>query len=146
MRFRAFSLTVSFLAVLVFATGASAAIWERPVDAPIIDGWRPPEHKYAAGNRGVDFAPGSVPVKAAAEGSVSFIGKVGGVIYVVITHASGLRTTYGHVEPVEVEVGQQVLAGQRLGTSSGSVHFGVRSGDDYLNPNMFYGRPALIPL
>ena len=40
-----------------------------PVDAPVVDGFRPPATPYGAGNRGIDYAtvPGT-PVRAAADG------------------------------------------------------------------------------
>lgn len=138
------SLSLSVLAAT--ATAAAAAEWQRPVDEAVSDGWRPPVHAYASGNRGVDFAtePGSI-VKASGAGTVSFAGQVGGTNYVVVEHGDGLRTTYGNLERIDVSVSAEVEPGQPLGAAAGEVHFGLRQGDRYLDPNLLFGAAYLVP-
>src|SRR5690242_4351821 len=72
-----------------------------PVDAPVIDPFRPPPNPYAAGNRGLEYgtAPGD-PVRASADGIVIFAGQVGGTLHITIRHADGLRTSYSFLATI----------------------------------------------
>ena len=65
-----------------------------PVDAPVVDPFRPPTSPYGPGNRGIDYAtvPGTV-VRTIAPGTVTFAGVVAGTRYVTVTHADGLRSS-----------------------------------------------------
>ena len=106
-----------------------------PVAGPIIDPYRAPSNPYGPGNRGIDLAtaPGA-PVGAPADGDVVFAGSVGRDLFVVILHADGVRTTLGFLATVLVRAGQHVHAGQWVGTSGLSVHFGARLGAVYIDP------------
>jgi murein DD-endopeptidase MepM/ murein hydrolase activator NlpD len=123
------------------ATGSNIDFLQ-PVDGPIVRHFEPPPTPYAAGHRGVDFGvPIGTTVVAAAEGTVSFAGAVGGSLFVSIDHPGGLRTTYSFLSAVLVKKGQAVMQGQAIARSgpgaageSPNLHFGVRSGDDYLDP------------
>jgi murein DD-endopeptidase MepM/ murein hydrolase activator NlpD len=121
-----------------------------PVDAPIVDHFRPPACRWCPGNRGIDYAtvPGG-PVGASAGGVVTFAGQVGGQLFVVIAHPDGLRTTYAFVATISVQVGQRVVRGDIVATSADRLHFGVRRGDIYLDPELLFGgavaRARLVP-
>ena len=125
--------------VLVAAPPAAGAdppvTYVPPVDAPVSDPFRPPPSPYGPGNRGIDYAtaPGTA-VRAAGPGTVLFAGPVGGALHVTVGHPDGLRTSYSFLASVEVTAGQAVLSGDRLGTTGHRLHFGVRAGDDYLDP------------
>lgn len=110
----------------------------------------PPTSPYGPGHRGVDLAaaPGQ-PVLAAAEGRIVHAGTVAGIGVVSIQHDGGLRTTY---EPVRaspedgVTPGTRVTSGERIGTVAGHhagcptvacLHWGVRRGEEYLDPLEF---------
>ncbi len=123
-----------------------AYAWQPPVGSPVVDNWRPPTASYGAGNRGVDFAPpaGAV-VKSAGDGVVTFAGQVGGTLYVVVSHGGDLRTTYGDLASINVKVGQQVQVGESVGEAGPHLHFGVRHGTQYVDPNTLFGHPVLIP-
>jgi murein DD-endopeptidase MepM/ murein hydrolase activator NlpD len=61
--------------------------------------------------------------------------------YIVISHHSGYRTFYGHLDTIRVKTGQQLKAGQRIGDigstglSTGShVHFSVYKWGRTVNP------------
>jgi hypothetical protein len=106
-----------------------------PVDAPVTDGFRPPEHRYGPGHRGLEYgtAPGA-EVDAAADGRVVFAGLVAGALHVTVLHPDGLRTTVSYLRTVDVVVGQVVAQGDRLGTADGALFFSAREGDEYLDP------------
>jgi murein DD-endopeptidase MepM/ murein hydrolase activator NlpD len=78
---------------------------------------------FHAGHPALDIAAHSgTPVVAAAAGTVIFAGwkttggGIGGGIVVWISHGGGLYTTYNHLSSEVVRVGQQVSAGQRIGS------------------------------
>ncbi len=154
----AFALVV--VALLSTATSASAAPrlpqgrWPLSAAPQVLRGFDPPASRYGAGHRGVDLAAAqSTPVLAAADGTVAFAGLVAGRGVVTVDHGS-VRTTY---EPVsaQVAVGQRVRAGTPLGVLSGGshcarscLHWGLRAGDDYLNPLLLLnagGQVRLVP-
>src|SRR5213083_2919534 len=62
-----------------------AVTYVPPVDAPLVDLFRPPATPYGPGNRGIDYGttPGQ-PVTAAADGEVVFAGRVGTGLHVVL--------------------------------------------------------------
>lgn len=123
-----------------------AYVW--PVDAPVVDRFRPPPTPYAAGNRGIDLDTRiGQPVVAAAVGVVVFAGPVGRSLHVVVLHADGLRTTYAFLHRVDVRRGEHVRQGDPIGLAGETLHFGVRVGPAYLDPLALLGRrgpPRLI--
>lgn len=137
------------LAVLLslVAPAASAAAEPRgvsyvpPMDAPVVDGFRPPASQFSAGNRGIDYAaqPGD-PVHSAAPGRVVFAGRIGSQFHVTVLHDDGIRTSYSFLRDVAVRRGDRVDQGQVLGTAAGRMHFGARAGEAYLDPtDLFAG-------
>lgn len=121
-------------------SGPVAVEYRSPVEAPVIDRFRPPSKPFGPGNVGIDYAttPGS-DVGAAADGKVVFAGPVGAGLHVVVLHADGIRTSASFLATVEVRRGQLVAAGQTLGTSGPSLHFGARAGDAYIDPLVLLG-------
>ena len=90
------------------------------------------------GHNGVDLAaPVGTSIRASADGKV-IISRTGGYnggygTYVVISHANGTQTVYGHMNANYVSLGQQVTQGQVIGTigmtgktTGPHVHFEVR--------------------
>jgi len=84
---------------------------------------------------GLDLAAAAgTPVRAAAAGEVTVTRDRGGYgLHIVIDHAGGLATLYGHLSHVEVITGQYVEAGEVIGEvgSTGNstgphLHFEVR--------------------
>jgi murein DD-endopeptidase MepM/ murein hydrolase activator NlpD len=124
------------------ATAVGSACLRPPVDAPIVDHFRQPACPFCAGNRGLTYAvdPGT-PVRAVAAGTVTFAGPVAGTTYVVIGHVDGRRATYGGVSGAGLRAGQPVPAGAIVGWTEGSeLHFGLREGERYVDPEPFIGR------
>jgi murein DD-endopeptidase MepM/ murein hydrolase activator NlpD len=92
---------------------------------------------------GLDIAaPHGSPVKAAMAGRVSVTGyDVNTGNYIVISHHSGYRTLYGHLDVIRVVAGEYVKTGQRIGDvgstglSTGShTHFTVFKNGVTVNP------------
>ncbi|HET9589467.1 MAG TPA: M23 family metallopeptidase [Anaerolineales bacterium] len=126
---------------------------QRPMKPPADDSVDPtyPYGSTANGTRdphhGVEFVNESgTPVHAAADGEVIFAGPDEEAIYspwqnyygnlIVIEHAEGLFTLYAHLSKIDIEAGQEVLAGEKIGevgstgTAMGShLHFEVRRGE-----------------
>jgi murein DD-endopeptidase MepM/ murein hydrolase activator NlpD len=143
---RKFLALVALLAAFIAPAASSAAIdLVQPVPGPISRHFEPPPTPYSAGHRGIDFrAPVGTPVVAAAGGTVSFAGPVGGSLFVTVDLPSGLKTTYSFLSAVLVKKGQTVAQGQQIARSGpGAVgedpnlHFGLRSGTDYLDPEPY---------
>lgn len=119
---------------------AAAVTYRPPVDAPIVDAFRPPAADWNAGNRGLEYAtvPGTA-VTASAAGEVVFAGPVGTGLHVVVLHDDGLRTSYSFLALVAVKRGDKVRQGQTVGTAQDRFHFGVRAGEAYLDPALLFG-------
>jgi murein DD-endopeptidase MepM/ murein hydrolase activator NlpD len=60
---------------------------------------------------------------------------------VSIVHCGGLRTTYSLLAEVLVSRGEWVEAGHKLGLSLSTMHFGVISNGDYLDPALLMLAP-----
>jgi len=118
---------------------AGAINYVPPVDAPIIDPFRPPETFAGPGNRGLEYGlePGT-PVRAAGDGVVAFAGQVGGSLFVTISHADGIDTTYSHLAELHVAAGDGVSQGHVIGLSGATFHFGAKVGDAYLDPETLF--------
>lgn len=150
MRVRVVIALILALAAPHTASAASTPCWEPPIEAPIVDQFRPPACPWCPGNRGLEYAtrPGQ-SVRAVAAGVVTYSGAIAGDHYVVVETGTGLRVTYGLVERRLVQPGAAVVAGQIIATTTGSFHFGVRRGDRYLDPAPLLGtwryRPRLVP-
>ncbi|MER6570081.1 transglycosylase family protein [Streptomyces sp. NPDC001093] len=112
-----------------------------PVDAPIGTGYRVAGSHWSKGyHTGVDFlVPTGTSVKAAEAGQVVAAGWGGAYGYqVVIRHADGRYTQYGHLSAISVRIGQNVGTGQRIGRSGATgnvtgphLHFEVRTGPGF---------------
>lgn len=121
-----------------------------PVPGPLTAEFRPPENRWDAGHRGVDMAAQSGEVvMAAAGGSVTFAGELAGRGVVVVDHGT-VRTTY---EPVDasVRIGDEVATGTPIGRigrgghcSEHCLHWGLRSGDSYLDPRLLLSIPIRL--
>jgi murein DD-endopeptidase MepM/ murein hydrolase activator NlpD len=140
------------------AAPAASVLWAAPLPgADVTRGFDVLPHRYAAGHRGVDLpgAPGAL-VLAAGDGVVVFAGRVAGRPVVSVDHPGGLRTTYEPVDP-SVGAGQALARGSPLGTLraghagcpvAACLHWGLRRGEDYLDPLALLAVPRvrLLPL
>jgi len=97
-------------------------------------------------HEGIDIATGmGTPVRAPADGTVVFAGQEGGYGHVlVLDHGYGLKTRYGHLQSINVKLGEKVKRGQfvaavgNTGRSTGPhVHYEVRVNGVADNPRKF---------
>ncbi|WP_240956219.1 peptidoglycan DD-metalloendopeptidase family protein [Micromonospora sp. HNM0581] len=117
----------------------------------------PPRRPWLAGHRGVDLlVPAAATIRAAGAGTILFAGMVADRPVITVGHPDGLRTTYEPVRPI-VTVGTMVPAGAPLGTllpghagcpGVACLHWGLRRGEDYLDPLALLGlgRARLLPV
>jgi murein DD-endopeptidase MepM/ murein hydrolase activator NlpD len=114
----------------------------------VIRGFDPPASPFGSGHRGIDIAaPVGTPVYAAASGTVTFSGPVGGRLFVTVDHGAGLESTYSFLDSIAVRRGDVVSPGQaiaRSGTGHAgdivpSLHFGVKLTDAYVDPLEYLG-------
>jgi murein DD-endopeptidase MepM/ murein hydrolase activator NlpD len=114
----------------------------KPVgDAPVGTGYKASGSLWSSGSHtGVDFLVGSgTPVHAVAAGVVVSAGADGAYGNdVIIKHADGKYTLYGHLTEPLVSAGQSVTEGQEIGISGATgnvtgphLHFEVRTTPDY---------------
>jgi murein DD-endopeptidase MepM/ murein hydrolase activator NlpD len=68
-------------------------------------------------HKGIDiFAETGTPIVAPADGTVSLAANRGGYgLHVTLEHGFGVRTRFAHMSSVDVQVGQRVKRGDRLG-------------------------------
>ncbi len=115
-----------------------------------------PANPFGPGHRGIDLQalPGT-PIRAAADGTVSYAGPVAGRGVVVVGHGA-VRTTYEPLLPT-VRVGDAVRAGDQLGRlapghpgcpAAACLHWGLLRAADYLDPLASFRRvsPRLLPV
>ncbi|MEU8131290.1 M23 family metallopeptidase [Micromonospora sp. NPDC049049] len=133
---------------IVAPTPAGRFRW--PLDGPPrpVRRFDPPPRPWLPGHRGVDLAaPAAAVVRSAGPGTVLFAGLVAGRPVVTVGHADGLRTTHEPVRP-GVRPGQPVTAGAPLGEllpghpgcpAEACLHWGLRRGEEYLDPLALLG-------
>ena len=140
---------ISPLAPAVAAADESRSVsYIPPIDAPVVDGWRPPASEFAAGNRGIDYAAAEgEDVRASADGQVAFAGRIGSTVHVVVLHADGVRTSYSFLQSAAVQRGDRVRQGDVIGSAAGELHFGARIGPEYVDPtDLFAGQGPAVRL
>ena len=129
------------------AAGPSAAPtagWSWPLTPrpAVLRAFDPPDKPWMSGHRGVDLQASAdgTRVTAPESGTVSFVGMVVDRPVITIDHGNGLRSSF---EPVEsgLAAGATVSKGDILGTvlpghcaATPCVHWGVRRGEEYINP------------
>jgi hypothetical protein len=130
-------------------------VWMPPVDGPVVRAFQAPAFAYGPGHRGIDFAAASgTPVRASGDGVVAFAGSVAGSLHVVVAHDGNLRSTYAFLAGISVHAGDRVARGQVVATAgatgpeheTGGLHFGVRLGDRYVDPQRLFAACDLTQL
>jgi len=123
-----------------------------PVNGPILRGFGQvidEEFRTKTFYKGVDFGgEAGVPVRAVAAGEVRFAGWFRGYGKIVILdHSEQYFTISGHLESIEVEVGDEVTSGEMLGSvgetgslSGPRLYFEIREGSEALDPVSWFAR------
>jgi murein DD-endopeptidase MepM/ murein hydrolase activator NlpD len=120
---------------LAAPVGEGGCGWQIPVAGAVIDPFRQPAQPYGPGNRGLEYGvDAGTEVVAVAPGRVTFAGVVAGARYVVVSHRSGLRSTYGPLTVSLVVGGQAVVGGQPIARAAGGFHLTARAGERYVDP------------
>ncbi|YCH09671.1 M23 family metallopeptidase [Arthrobacter sp. alpha11c] len=141
------------------ATSSAEARWSWPLspEPAVLRTFDPPDKPWLSGHRGVDLGPAldGATVTAPSAGVVTFAGVVVDRPVLTIDHGDGLRSSF---EPVtsDLKPGDTVRKGQAIGSldaghcsATACLHWGVRRGEDYVNPLGFVEdlRPSiLLPL
>lgn len=119
---------------------------QRPIDTRQTSGFGlrdHPIHKEERMHKGIDFAgPHGTRVNAAATGKVVFAGQLSGFgNLVVIAHRDGMETAYAHLSQINVEVGDRIGAGYKIGEVGATglvtgphLHFEVRINGKQVDP------------
>jgi murein DD-endopeptidase MepM/ murein hydrolase activator NlpD len=143
--------------IVLILAGALVPAGQWPVDSPVVTRpYAPPSAQWHSGHRGVDLAaqPGQT-ARAMADGTVGFVGVIGGVPVVTVRYPGEdhRRSTF---QPVigTVVAGQQVRQGDVIGTVAGlgghcggstCLHVGLRTDDRYLDPAaLVASAPAIL--
>jgi murein DD-endopeptidase MepM/ murein hydrolase activator NlpD len=134
-----------------------APTWSWPLDPrpAVLRTFNPPAKPWLSGHRGVDLEAVSngAALLAPSAGRVSFVGVVVDRPVLTIDHGNGLRSSF---EPVAsaLTVGSAVAEGDvvgqvqpgHCGRAPPCLHWGVRRGDEYVNPLAFVMdlRPSVL--
>jgi murein DD-endopeptidase MepM/ murein hydrolase activator NlpD len=140
-------LSVAALLTICVALGIGPAralqFW--PVPGPVIAEFDPPDPDWLPGHRGVDLAaePGAA-IRSPRPGVVQFVGSVGGVPIVVISH--GVVTATYLPATTELGVGDSVVAAVSFAqVAEGDhcavtcLHWGARANGRYVDPRILLG-------
>ena len=132
------------------ATGQAVSGFINPVQPSRITsqfGMR--KHPIRGDNRlhtGIDYGvPSGTPVKASADGIVTFAGMRGAYgNLIIVSHANGMSTRYAHLSRIQTTLNKRVKQGQQIGavgSTGGStgphLHFEVRKNDAPVNPKSY---------
>lgn len=125
-------------------TASSAASgWSWPVNGPVTSEYG---RRWGRAHEGIDIGAGTgSAIFAARSGTVSYAGRRGGYgNMTLISHGGGIMTAYAHQSSIGVSPGQQVGAGERIGSvgCTGScrgphLHFEVRVNGSPRNPRNY---------
>jgi murein DD-endopeptidase MepM/ murein hydrolase activator NlpD len=121
-----------------------------PIHGRVTTEFGAPDYPYQSHHTGIDITSarpaGTTPVAAFRAGTVTAVihsySSYGN--HIIVDHGSGLTSLYGHLYSTSVSVGQQVKAGETIGTegSTGAstgphVHFEIRQNDVPQNPRRY---------
>ncbi len=119
--------------------------WLHPVDASVVDPFRPPATRFGAGNRGIEYDTDiGDPVKAVDDGRVVWAGVVGDARHITIDHGNGLRSTSAYLATIHVVRGQEVERGAVIGTAGADFHLTARLGDTYVDPELLFAGAVVV--
>lgn len=118
----------------------------RPVTGTITSRFGANEDIRDHTHMGMDIAsPNGTAIKAAADGTITYAGWMGGYgNLIIISHGNGIQTYYGHCSKLYASVGKEVKAGDIIaavgstGNSTGNhLHFEIRKNGAQVNPQKY---------
>ena len=117
-----FFLLILFLGIPAELASIPSSAFVYPLLAPKVSSnygkRRHPIRRVVRHHNGVDLAaPKDTPIRAVADGRVIFadsFSKYGNLV--VISHSDGLSSHYGHCKKINVDIGDEVKAGQIIAT------------------------------
>ena len=119
---------------------------EKPVSGNITSRFGANESIRDHTHKGLDIAaPNGTPIKAAADGTITYAGWMSGYgNLVIISHGNGIQTYYGHCSKLYVSKGEIISAGDKIaavgstGNSTGNhLHFEIRKNGSQINPQKY---------
>ncbi len=120
-----------------------ATFYQPPVDAPVIDAFRPPGTPYGPGNRGLEYdTADDTVVSSSAGGTVTFAGWIGDKAFITLRHDDAVSTTYSNLTRLDVAEGDTVLARTPIGLAGSGFHFGAKRASHYLDPAVLLAASA----
>lgn len=125
---------------------AATTLGTMPVPGPVQTEFHPPEQDWLSGHRGLDLsATVGDKVRAPRAGVVGFVGEIAGTPIITIWHGT-VRSTY---QPVVTSLspGATIASGAVIGRiapqgghcAGRCLHWGLRSGEQYLDPRLLLG-------
>lgn len=124
-------------------TGKSTLRFSWPIAGPVISSFGPGAQQTR--NDGINIAAErGAPFRAAADGAVSFAGRLRGYgNLILIAHSHGYVTVYAHAASIAVARGEFVEKGQAIGTAGATggvirpqLHFEIRRGVTPIDPSL----------
>lgn len=154
------SLVLVMLALAPAAAYAQTTARTLPIgSASVVRAFKAANPNWASGHRGVDLgAAAGSQVQAAAAGIVRWVGTINSVPGISLQHSDGTITTYQPVtsslaKGVFVDVGSVIgtlEAGHEGCAVDACLHWGVRLGEQYLDPMVWLGagvgKVRLLPM
>ena len=126
------------------AAPSQAAVggWVWPTGGPVTSGFGP---RWGRMHEGIDIgAPTGAPIYAAAAGTITYAGVMGGYGNLTLVDHGGVVSAYAHQTSIDVGVGSSVTAGQYIGSvgMTGNVtgphlHFETRAGGTPVDPRTY---------
>ena len=121
---------------------ASVGGWIWPTSGPVTSGFGP---RWGRMHEGIDIgAPTGAPIYAAAAGTVTYAGVMGGYGNLTLIDHGGVVSAYAHQTSIDVGVGTGVTAGQYIGSvgMTGNVtgphlHFETRAAGTPVDPRTY---------
>jgi len=137
------------------STSPPVGSWTWPIEGRVVRGFVPPATPFSAGHRGIDIAAAfGTPVRAPADGVVTFAGFVAGELFVTVDHGDGYRSTDSWLGQALVKKGQTVKRGDVVAlsgrgdpkVSEENLMFSVRIGGTYVDPLTVLAPQSVVEL
>ncbi|ANS76464.1 hypothetical protein AWM70_19360 [Paenibacillus yonginensis] len=124
-------------------SAGSSYMFAWPVSSPTITS--PFGTRWGDMHKGIDVVSSNHTIRAAADGKVTFTGvKTGYGNCIVIKHANGYETLYGHLSKISVSNGETVSQGDKIGVmgstgrSTGThLHFEIHKNGELQSPTKY---------